>query len=126
MLFFQGGGDEVPDNSQDPERVDEPTSFLASLFDVSSCYLRSEELFERYDHLRSAIVSLVPNVTAAIDTPFSSASIALCWLADFDVFELEIEDGDEEFELIQRFTLAAAYYHFQDMAESTLGNAFSK
>ena len=38
--------------------------------------------------------------------------VALCWVSDFDEFELEISEGND-FELIQRFALTAVYYHFE-------------
>ena len=95
--------------------VEEP-----SVFDMKSCYSRSDELSERYDSFRFAVVSLFPDMATAIDTSYSSASVALCWVSDFDEFELEISEGND-FELIQRFALTAVYFHF----ENTTGNVAS-
>ena len=92
-------------------------------FDVNRCYSRSEELSERYDSFRSKIVSLFPDMATAIDSSYSSASVALCWVSDFDEFELEIPEGND-FELIQRFVLTAVYYHFEGTAEAFTANQF--
>ena len=73
---------------------EEPGSLpTASAFDVSSCYSRSDELSERYDSFRSVVVSLSPNMATAIDTSYSSASVTLCGVSDFDKFELQIQEA---------------------------------
>ena len=51
--------------------------------------------------------------------------VALCWVSDFDEFELEISEGNE-FELIQRFVLTAVYYQFEGTAETVIVNQFSR
>ena len=105
-------------NDEEPESL--PT---ASAFDVNSCYSRSDEASERYDSFRSVVVSLFPDMATAIDSSYSSASVALCWVSDFDEFELEIPEGND-FELIQRFVLTAVYYHFEGTAEAFTANQF--
>ena len=107
-------------NDEEPESL--PT---ASAFDVNSCYSRSDEASERYDSFRSVVVSLFPDMATAIDTSYSIASVALCWVSDFDEFELEISEGNE-FELIQRFVLTAVYYQFEGTAETVIVNQFSR
>ena len=108
-------------NSEEPGSL--PAA--ASAFDVDSCYARSEELSERYDSFRSVVVSFSPDMATAIDTSYSSASVALCWISDFDEFELEISEG-KDFELIQRFVLTAVYYHFEGTIDTATVNRFSK
>jgi Leucine-rich repeat (LRR) protein len=105
----------------------EPGSLpTASAFDVNSCYSRSDELSERYDSFRSVVVSLFPDMANAIDTSYSSASVALCWVSDFDKFELQIPAEGNDLELIQRFVLTAVYYHFEGTIETVTRNRFSK
>ena len=108
-------------NSEEPGSL--PAA--ASAFDVDSCYARSEELSERYDSFRSVVVSFSPDMATAIDTSYSSASVALCWISDFDEFELEISEG-KDFELIQRFVLTAVYYHFEGTLRTVIANEFWK
>ena len=63
--------------------------------------------------------------SGAIDTSYSGASVALCWVSDFDEFELQISEGND-FDLIQRFVLTVVYYHFEGTVDTVVANEFSK
>ena len=112
-------------NDEEPGSL--PTTAPAfDVFDVNSCYSRSDEASERYDSFRSVVVSLFPDMATAIDTSYSSASVALCWISDFDKIELQIPAEGNDLELIQRFVLTAVYFHFEDTIETATVNRFSK
>jgi hypothetical protein len=105
---------------------EEPGSMpTAPALDLNNCYSRSDEVSERYDSVRSLVVSLFPDMATAIDTSYSSARVALCWISDFDEFELQISEGND-FELIQRFVLAAVYFHFEGTIETATVNELSR
>ena len=112
-------------NDEEPGSL--PTTAPAfDVFDVNSCYSRSDELSGRYDSFRSLVVSLFPHMATAIDTSYSSASVAMCWVSDFDQFELQIPAEGNDLELIQRFVLTAVYYHFEGTIDTATVNRFSK
>ena len=107
---------EVKKNGGNPD----PGKNLSS-FDATRCYSRNEErLVARYHDFRSEITSRFPLITTAIDTPYSPASVALCWLSDYDDFPLEISQGYDNInstQLIQRYALSVIYYHFENSTE---------
>lgn len=87
---------------------------LAEPSTFHDCYMRNDSCYsDRFVQLRKVVSSewswgVGPGLS---DSAGSSHRAALCWLADVDSFELEIDNGTE-YEVVQRFALAAIYYHF--------------
>lgn len=76
------------------------------------CYMYNDtQPSDRFLQLRNLVSSAGAWEHSPIDSVGSSQRAALCWLSDFDSFELEFVEGIE-YEVLQRFALAATYYHF--------------
>lgn len=82
------------------------------------CYLRNDTHSpDQYSQMKNVVEAAWGNWGPnPIDSVGPSQRAALCWLSDFDTFELENLNGTESFEVIQRFALATIYYHFVDSA----------
>lgn len=68
----------------------------------------SQVVTERYTQFRSTIDTAFPNMMAAIDIPLSAHRVALCWIADFDSYQVS---GRAQ-EIVQRFLLTMINFHF--------------
>lgn len=91
------------------------------------CYLRNgSHSSDQYSQLKNVVESAWggwdPN---PVDSVGPSQRAALCWLSNFDTFELEHLDGTESFEVIQRFALVTIYYHFVGSAPESESQALS-
>jgi len=73
--------------------------------DIDQCYNSTTDISERYQSLRTEIISRVPNIASAVDNRYSSARRSLCWIA---LADLSISN----YELIQRFVMGMVYYRF--------------
>jgi len=88
------------------------TRDLQMIEDRLECYGRpTKEQSERFSSLRAGLLSQDPGLVDAIDTNDSPAKMALCWLADFDDFKVDVSQGKEP-DVLQRFVLALMYRHF--------------
>lgn len=84
----------------------------AATMSFHDCYMRNDtHTSDRFSQFRTVVSYAWDWSDSPIDSAGSSQRAALCWLSDFDNFGLELANGTE-YEVVQRFALAAIYYHF--------------
>jgi hypothetical protein len=90
-----------------------PTSApsLAPTFDVTPCLFGNKSNSQRFKTIQSVITTELSAMTEPIETFGSSARASLCWLSDFDLYEIDISEG-RVYELIERFIIGLVYFHF--------------
>lgn len=74
---------------------------------------------DRFLQLRS-VLSSAWGSSDRMDSEGSSPRAALCWLSVFDKIDLEVVE-ENKYELVQRFAMAALYYHFVGTSAVQLG-----
>lgn len=88
------------------------------------CCMRDDTLpSDRFVQLRNLVSSVWRWGTgpSLIESAGSSPRVALCWLSAVDRFEPD-KTNSTEYEVVQRFALAATYYHFVGTALADQGN----
>lgn len=89
------------------------------------CYMRNDtRSSDRFSRIRNVVSYAWDWGDSPIDSMGSSQRAALCWLSDFDSFGLEVANGTE-YEVVQRFALAAIYYHFVGTSPDPEGQELS-
>lgn len=82
---------------------------------ASSSSIRSE----RYENFYSLVSSDLV-IASAIATPYSSLSIALCWISQYDEYAMDPTTLELVPEIVERFALASIFYHFAATNETML------
>jgi hypothetical protein len=80
-------------------------------FRIDDCYIPSMTDQARFDELRSLLISHHFNLSISIDQSYSSASVALCWLCNYDGLYLQPVAGNGR-RILERFILALLYFSF--------------
>jgi hypothetical protein len=80
-------------------------------FRIDDCYNPSLTDQGRFDELRSILITQHSNLSNSINEPYSSASVALCWLCNFDGLYVT-PATDKGIRILERFVLALLYFSF--------------
>jgi len=83
----------------------------APTFDVETCYLELSDETERFKLFRSILISEDINLLKSINSEGNKARAALCWIANFDRFQIEVKKGSN-YEILQRYVMALVHFHF--------------
>jgi hypothetical protein len=67
---------------------------------------------DRYVEIRSAIVSMNPDLEVPLNVANSTARKSLCWLAYDDALDMTETTAEKQYQVLQRFTLVLIYFHF--------------
>ena len=111
------GKEGQPDEEKNSEKKDSDNRL--SLLEIQKCNSSlTIPQQERYDSFRMLMLN-DKVIASTINTPFTSSSIALCWISQYDGFGMDPTVKPTS-EVTQRFALASIYFHFAGTNETTL------